>query len=99
MKGVRAMATGTKTSTINKPKVKKADIRKTTVTVGERQVEVGLSEDARGAVFAAPTSLPGMGANLNDKGCTFRVWAPFAEEVYVAGNFTTPQWDPGKVRL
>ena len=73
--------------------------RRTTVTVGDTRVEVGLSRDALGTVFAAPTSLPGMGANLNDKGCTFRVWAPFADEVYVVGTFTEPQWGAGRVRL
>lgn len=34
-----------------------------------------------------PSSHPGMGANLTDGCCSFRVWAPFAERVSVAGSF------------
>ncbi len=30
---------------------------------------------------------PGMGAIINDKGVSFRVWAPNAEKVYVTGSF------------
>ena len=30
---------------------------------------------------------PGMGASLFDGGTSFRVWAPFAEQVFVAGQF------------
>src|SRR5688500_17508970 len=48
----------------------------------------------------APSPLPDrMGATLHQGGCTFRVWAPFAEEVFVAGDFTDPQWDGGKIPL
>jgi 1,4-alpha-glucan branching enzyme len=62
---------------------------------------VGLTDDGHGTVYAAPTTLPGMGASLSQepRGCTFRVWAPNAAEVFVAGDFTDPQWDDGKVRL
>ena len=42
---------------------------------------------------------PGMGAVLHDNGCTFRCWAPNAEQVWVAGSFTDPAWDAGKVAL
>ncbi|UJR11465.1 hypothetical protein I4U23_015644 [Adineta vaga] len=47
------------------------------------------------------SSLPGMGAsvNINGKGVTFRVWAPYADQVYVAGSFTNPPWNEGKIRL
>ena len=34
-----------------------------------------------------PSQHPGMGAVLHDDGCTFRVWAPFARSVAVAGSF------------
>jgi 1,4-alpha-glucan branching enzyme len=68
-----------------------------TVRVGE--VEVGPSENETGTLFAAPTPLPGMGASLSGQGCTFRVWAPFADEVYLVGDFTSPPWGDGKVRL
>src|SRR5438552_19084685 len=54
---------------------------------------------APAAVAAAPAPLPGMGALLSDHGCTFRVWAPFADEVFVAGDFTSPPWEPGKIPL
>jgi 1,4-alpha-glucan branching enzyme len=40
-----------------------------------------------------------MGAVLHDGGCTFRVWAPNASAVWVAGDFTSPAWDGGKVPL
>jgi 1,4-alpha-glucan branching enzyme len=48
-----------------------------------------------------PSTLPGMGAsvNPNGKGFTFRVWAPHADQVYVAGNFTNPPWNEGKIPL
>jgi 1,4-alpha-glucan branching enzyme len=50
---------------------------------------------------AQPSTLPGMGAsfNLDSKGVTFRVWAPHADQVYVAGNFTNPPWNEGKIPL
>jgi 1,4-alpha-glucan branching enzyme len=35
----------------------------------------------------APSGHSGMGAVLHDGGCTFRVWAPNADEASVAGNF------------
>src|SRR3954453_10817468 len=41
---------------------------------------------------AAPGPLHGMGAVLENGGCTFRVWAPFARAVAVVGSFTTPPW-------
>lgn len=37
--------------------------------------------------YTAPSPLPGMGAVLSPGGCTFRVWAPFATEVAVVGDF------------
>jgi 1,4-alpha-glucan branching enzyme len=40
-----------------------------------------------------------MGATVHEQGCTFRVWAPFADEVSVAGDFTTPTWANGMVAL
>ena len=48
-----------------------------------------------------PSPLPGMGAQVNHdgEGVSFRVWAPHADQVYVAGNFTEPMWNQGKVTL
>ena len=40
-----------------------------------------------------------MGAVLDTGGCTFRCWAPDAAAVWVAGDFTTPTWDSGKVSM
>jgi 1,4-alpha-glucan branching enzyme len=40
----------------------------------------------------APGPMHGMGAVLEDGGCTFRVWAPLADQVWVAGSFTDPPW-------
>jgi 1,4-alpha-glucan branching enzyme len=44
----------------------------------------------------APTTGPGpnvgMGAVLQEDGCVFRTWAPFAESVSVVGSFTKPPW-------
>lgn len=53
------------------------------------------------STISKPSALPGMGAsiNLDDKGVTFRVWAPYADQVYVAGNFTNPPWNEGKIPL
>jgi 1,4-alpha-glucan branching enzyme len=34
-----------------------------------------------------PSTRPGMGAIPYPGGCTFRVWAPFASEIYVIGQF------------
>ncbi|CAF3336219.1 unnamed protein product [Rotaria sp. Silwood2] len=50
---------------------------------------------------AQPSPLPNMGANVNcdGKGVSFRVWAPHADQVYVAGNFTNPMWNEGKIPL
>lgn len=42
---------------------------------------------------------PGMGAILHDDGCTFRCWAPNAEEVWVAGDFAKPQWQAGRIAM
>ena len=41
----------------------------------------------------APGPMHGMGAVLEDAGCTFRGWAPLADEVYVVSNFATPPCD------
>ena len=51
------------------------------------------------APMPAPSQHPGMGAILHDGGCTFRVWAPNASAVWVAGEFTTPPWQDGAVRM
>ena len=40
----------------------------------------------------APSSLPGMGSMLYPGGAAFRVWAPFAAKVFVAGTFNA--WKP-----
>jgi 1,4-alpha-glucan branching enzyme len=47
------------------------------------------------------STFPGMGAsvNPNGKGVTFRVWVPNADQVYVAGSFTNPPWNEGKIKL
>ncbi len=47
----------------------------------------------------APSAHPGMGAVLHDGGCTFRCWAPNAGTVWVAGDFTNPPWNDGRVAL
>jgi 1,4-alpha-glucan branching enzyme len=47
----------------------------------------------------APSQHLGMGAILHDGGSTFRVWAPDAGAVSVAGDFTTPQWQAGAVAM
>src|SRR5690242_10128513 len=60
---------------------------------------VGLTELPSGVFAAAPSPFPGMGAVVNDKGTTFRIWAPFADDVAVAGTFTDPQWGDGRVPL
>ena len=44
-----------------------------------------------------PSALPGMGARPTPAGTSFRVWAPFASTVAVAGGFNG--WDPGKHEL
>jgi 1,4-alpha-glucan branching enzyme len=36
-----------------------------------------------------PSQRPYMGAIPYDTGCTFRVWAPFAQEVAVSGDFNS----------
>ena len=41
----------------------------------------------------APSSRPYMGATPYDGGVTFRVWAPFASDVQVQGDFNS--WKPG----
>jgi 1,4-alpha-glucan branching enzyme len=40
-----------------------------------------------------------MGAVLHEGGCTFRCWAPNADSVWVAGDWTNPDWDGGKIAL
>ena len=42
------------------------------------------------ASFVSPNSYPGMGTILIPGGVIFRVWAPFASAVFVAGTFN--QW-------
>ncbi len=37
--------------------------------------------------MALPSTRPGMGAIPGPQGTTFRVWAPFADQVHVAGSF------------
>lgn len=41
-----------------------------------------------------PSTMTGMGTLLFPGGAAFRVWAPFATEVYIAGTFN--DWSPGK---
>jgi 1,4-alpha-glucan branching enzyme len=41
----------------------------------------------------APSTRPFMGATTYDGGVTFRVWAPFASDVQVQGDFNN--WNPG----
>ncbi|CAF0947650.1 unnamed protein product [Didymodactylos carnosus] len=50
---------------------------------------------------AQPSTIPGMGTKINHDGggVSFRVWAPHADQVYVAGNFTEPAWGEGKIPL
>jgi 1,4-alpha-glucan branching enzyme len=48
---------------------------------------------------SAPSTYTGMGAVLSNGGSTFRCWAPNASAVWVAGDFTNPIWDAGKVAL
>jgi 1,4-alpha-glucan branching enzyme len=43
------------------------------------------------SVSAVPSTLPGMGSILYPGGAAFRVWAPFAADVSVAGTFN--EWD------
>jgi 1,4-alpha-glucan branching enzyme len=43
------------------------------------------------SVTAVPSTLPGMGSILYPGGAAFRVWAPFAASVSVAGTFN--EWD------
>lgn len=53
-------------------------------TSDERAVDTAF-ETTRDA--AAPSTRPGMGSTLRAGGATFRVWAPNASEVFVAGDF------------
>src|SRR5271170_1386516 len=48
---------------------------------------------------ATPASAPGMGAVFAKGSCTFRCWAPDASAVWVTGDFTTPNWDSGKISM
>src|SRR6266581_3808102 len=41
---------------------------------------------------ATPSARPGMGTILYPGGVAFRVWAPFASQVFAAGDFN--QWSP-----
>ncbi len=36
---------------------------------------------------STPTPLPGLGATLQNGGCVYRIWAPFAEQVMLRGDF------------
>jgi 1,4-alpha-glucan branching enzyme len=51
------------------------------------------------AAVVAPSPEPGMGAVLGEAGCSVRVWAPNADEVFLAGSFTNPPWDGGRIAL
>jgi 1,4-alpha-glucan branching enzyme len=63
------------------------------------RVRTNVGRAAAPPQVVAPSAVPGMGAVLAAGGCSFRVWAPFADEVYVAGSFTQPAWEPGKIAL
>jgi 1,4-alpha-glucan branching enzyme len=52
----------------------------------------GRTSVGAGPGVRAPGPMHGMGAVLEDGGCTFRVWAPFADRVWVVGSFTKPVW-------
>jgi 1,4-alpha-glucan branching enzyme len=45
----------------------------------------------------SPALQPGMGAVMHEDGVSFRVWAPHAEQVFVAGSFS--DWSPWRVPL
>jgi len=47
----------------------------------------------------APSPFPGMGASLCPDGCSFRVWAPNADRIFVAGDFTEPPWARARIAL
>jgi 1,4-alpha-glucan branching enzyme len=47
--------------------------------------------------LVAPSDRAGMGAVLYDDGVTFRVWAPNADQVFVAGTFN--DWSPDATAL
>lgn len=47
--------------------------------------------------FTQASSKPGMGSMPYSGGTTFRVWAPHATQVYVAGEFNS--WSPGSAPL
>jgi 1,4-alpha-glucan branching enzyme len=52
-----------------------------------------------GSEIIAPSPHPGMGAALVARGCSFRVWAPHADQVAVTGPFAVPAWSPQGIRL
>src|SRR5262245_46330556 len=51
------------------------------------------------ATAVAPSPHAGMGATLVAQGCSFRVWAPHADQVSVTGPFATPAWSEAGVRM
>jgi 1,4-alpha-glucan branching enzyme len=54
----------------------------------------GVGEAALGEADVRASGRPGMGAIVYDGGTTFRVWAPFAERVWVTGDFNGWGWTP-----
>src|SRR5688500_6665713 len=59
---------------------------------------IGLRSLAQGVNgMPQPSAHPGMGARPIPAGTSFRVWAPFASNVSVAGEFNA--WDTGKHEL
>lgn len=52
---------------------------------------------SNGSVLISPSARPGMGARFQGDLTTFRVWAPNASAVHVAGTFNA--WNPSSVSL